>query len=145
MSDTDTGKIVDIRLNVASGQPMQVVAGAEVKAGAGLVGDRHAKAGSDRQILMMDRSTLAAMELEPGQLRENLTVDGIEVFGLTVGQKLRVGSGLEFEVGELCDPCQFVDGIRPGLREKMEGRRGLFVTPLASGTIRLDDEVTVIS
>ena len=143
MSDTSTGKIVDIRLNVARRQPMSVVESAEVKAGEGLVGDRHAKAGSTRQILMMDRAIMEALEVEPGQLRENITVEGVSLFGLQKGQKLRVGDGLEFQIGELCDPCENMDHIRPGLREKIEGQRGLFVTPLSSGTVNVGDEVTL--
>ena len=36
------GKVIDIRLNIASGQPMKVVDSAEVIANTGLAGDRHA-------------------------------------------------------------------------------------------------------
>ncbi len=143
MSDSSTGKIVDIRLNVARRQPMSVVESAEVKAGEGLVGDRHAEVGSTRQILMMDRAILEALEVEPGQLRENITVEGVSLFGLEKGQKLRVGDSLEFQIGELCDPCDNMDHIRPGLREKIQGQRGLFVTPLGSGTVSVGDEVSV--
>ncbi len=142
---SDTGKIVDIRLNVASGQPMSVVESAGVTAGQGLVGDRHAKAGSTRQILLMDATTMAALEVEPGQLRENMTVEGLPIWGLQPGQKLSIGDGLEFQVGELCDPCANMDAIRPGLQEKIEGQRGLFVTPLGSGEVKVGDSVSVVS
>ena len=142
---SETGKIVDIRLNVASRQPMSVVESAEVKAGEGLVGDRHAKPGSSRQILLMDRAVMETLEVDAGQLRENLSVEGISLFGLQKGQILRVGDSLEFQVGELCDPCGYMEEIRPGLRAEIEGRRGLFVTPLSSGQVKVGDEVTVIS
>ena len=142
---SETGKIVDIRLNVARRQPMSVVESAEVKAGEGLVGDRHAKAGSSRQILLMDRAVMETLEVEAGQLRENLSVEGISLFGLQKGQILRVGESLEFQIGELCDSCGNMELIRPGLREKIEGQRGLFVTPLSSGEVKLGDEVTVVS
>jgi len=143
MSDSSTGKIVDIRLNVARRQPMGVVESAEVKAGEGLVGDRHSKAGSTRQILMMDRAIMDVLEVEPGQLRENITVKGISLFGLEKGQILKVGDGLEFKIGELCDPCENMSHIRPGLRDKIEGQRGLFVTPLFDGTVTVGDDVSV--
>lgn len=143
MTDLATGKIVDIRLNVARRQPMSVVDSAEVKAGEGLVGDRHAEVGSTRQILMMDRAVMEVLEVDPGQLRENITVQGVSLFGLKEGQTLKVGNGLEFKIGELCDPCDNMDHIRPGLREKIEGQRGLFVTPLFSGTVNVGDDVTI--
>ncbi|NQW18835.1 MAG: MOSC domain-containing protein [Chloroflexi bacterium] len=137
------GKVIDIRLNIASGQPMNVVESAEVIAGTGLAGDRHAKAGSDRQILVMDKSVMDELGLEAGQIRENLTVDGIELLGLQPGQKLTIGGSIEFEIGELCDPCSFVESIRPGLLEKMSDKRGIFVTPLAGGKISVGDEVAL--
>jgi MOSC domain-containing protein YiiM len=143
LTDLATGKIVDIRLNVARRQPMNVVDSAEVKAGEGLVGDRHAEVGSTRQILMMDRAVMDVLEVDPGQLRENITVQGVSLFGLKEGQTLKVGNGLEFKIGELCDPCDNMDHIRPGLREKIEGQRGLFVTPLFSGTVNVGDDVTI--
>jgi MOSC domain-containing protein YiiM len=143
LTDLATGKIVDIRLNVARRQPMNVVDSAEVKAGEGLVGDRHAEVGSTRQILMMDRAVMEVLEVDPGQLRENITVQGVSLFGLKEGQTLKVGNGLEFKIGELCDPCDNMDHIRPGLREKIEGQRGLFVTPLFSGTVNVGDDVTI--
>jgi MOSC domain-containing protein YiiM len=143
LTDLATGKIVDIRLNVARRQPMSVVDSAEVKAGEGLVGDRHAEVGSTRQILMMDRAVMEVLEVDPGQLRENITVQGVSLFGLKEGQTLKVGNGLEFKIGELCDPCDNMDHIRPGLREKIEGQRGLFVTPLFSGTVNVGDDVTI--
>jgi MOSC domain-containing protein YiiM len=143
LTDSATGKIVDIRLNVARRQPMSVVETAEVKAGEGLVGDRHAEVGSSRQILMMEKAVMDVLEVDPGQLRENITVQGVSLFGLTEGQTLKVGDGLEFKIGELCDPCDNMDHICPGLREKIEGQRGLFVTPLFSGTVNVGDDVTI--
>jgi MOSC domain-containing protein YiiM len=122
---------------------MSVVESAEVKEGEGLVGDRHAEAGSTRQILMMDKAVMDTLEVDAGQLRENITVEGVSLFGLKEGQTLKVGDGLEFKIGELCDPCDNMDHIRPGLREKIDGQRGLFVTPLGSGTVSLGDDVTV--
>ena len=138
-----SGKIVDIRLNIASGQPMKVVDSAEVIANTGLAGDRHAQAGSDRQILVMDKSVMDTLGVEAGQIKENVTVDGIEIFGLQPGQKLTIGDSLEFLVGGLCDPCANMDKIRPGLLEEIKGKRGLFVTPLGAGEISIGDEVSI--
>ncbi|MEE8363039.1 MAG: MOSC domain-containing protein [Dehalococcoidia bacterium] len=144
MTDSMTGKIVDLRLSVAKRAPMRVVERVEVTAGEGLAGDRHARAGSDRQILLMDRAVLEELGLEGGQLHENITVEGLSLFGLDRGRKLRLGDGVDVQVGELCDPCDYMDNIQPGLRKRLEGQRGLFVTPLTGGTLRLGDEVSVI-
>ena len=137
------GKVVDIRLNIASGQPMKVVESAEVIANTGLAGDRHAKSGSSRQILVMDKSVMDTLGVEAGQIRENLTVEGLDIFSLQPGQKLTIGDSLEFQVGGLCDPCSFIETISPGLLEEIDGKRGLFVTPLGGGEISVGDEVSI--
>ncbi len=145
MSDNQIGKIVDIRLNVGRGEPMKVLDTAAVTANTGLDGDRHAKSGSDRQILVMDQAIMQTLEVRPGQLRENITVEGLSLFGLEKGQRIRIGYDLDFQIGELCDPCDNMDAIRPGLQEQLQGQRGLFVTPLSNGSISLGDDVTVAS
>jgi MOSC domain-containing protein YiiM len=40
---------------------------------------------------MVDSETLEAMNLSPGIIRENITTCGLNVNGLEIGQKLRVG------------------------------------------------------
>jgi len=137
------GKVIDIRLNIASGQPMKVVDSAEVIANIGLAGDRHARSGSTRQILVMDKSVMDDLGVKAGQIRENLTVEGLDIFGLKPGQKLTIGDSLEFQVGGLCDPCSFMETIRPGLLKEIDGQRGLFVTPLGGGEISVGDEVSI--
>lgn len=137
------GRVVDIRLNIASGQPMKVVESAEVIANTGLAGDRHARSGSARQILVMDKSVMDELGVKAGQIRENLTVEGLDIFDLQPGQKLTIGDSLEFQVGALCDPCSFMETIRPGLLEEIDGKRGLFVTPLGGGEISVGDEVSI--
>jgi MOSC domain-containing protein YiiM len=145
MSDNKVGKIVDIRLNIGRGEPMKVLDTAGVTANIGLDGDRHARAGSDRQILVMDKAIMQTLEVQPGQLRENITVDGLSLFGLEKGQRIKIGDALELQIGELCDPCENMDAIRPGLQEQIQGQRGLFVTPLSNGSITLGDNVIVAS
>ncbi len=140
MSQQTTGTVVDIRLNVAKGQPMQVVRSVQVSAGEGLVGDRHAKKGSSRQILLVDQSVLEKHSLQPGQLRENVTVQGMDVRSLEEGDSLTLGD-IEFTVGELCDPCGNMDAVRPGLQEAIHGERGLFLTPIGKGMLSVGDRL----
>jgi MOSC domain-containing protein YiiM len=113
-------------------------------AGRGLEGDRHAREGSGRQVLLLDASVLAAEGLAPGVLRENLTIDGIAVDALPRGARLRVGDDAVLVVHGPCEPCAFVEGVRPGLRAKLEGRRGTLTTVEKGGTLRVGDPVVVL-
>ena len=52
-----------------------------------------------------------------------------------IGQQVRVGGAL-FEITMVCDPCERMEAIRPGLQAKLEGRRGMLARVLESGASR---------
>ena len=78
--------------------------------------------------------------LEPGDLHENAVIDGIDVMTLREGQSLRLGSAL-VEVTIPCEPCIQMDRVRPGLKEQLKDRRGIFVKVLEPGIVRVGDTV----
>lgn len=110
----------------------------------GLEGCAHARAGSPRQVLLLDNETLEAMNLQPGIIRENITTRGINVNGLTAGERLRVGEA-QLEVSMACTPCDLLEKVRPELRRELRGRRGMLCRVIAGGLIRRGDSVDRIS
>lgn len=106
----------------------------------GIEGCVHGRAGSKRQVLMIDRETLDAMDLRPGILRENITTLGLNVNGLAPGEKLRAGEIL-LEVTVVCTPCYQLEKIRPGLRRELWGRRGMLCRVLQGGIARPGDAI----
>ena len=120
--------------------PMEELREARLLADFGLEGCAHAKPGIGRQVLLVDRETLEAMELAPGILRENITTDGLDVNSLPIGQHLRVGDA-RLEVTMVCTPCNQMERIRPGLRRELWGRRGMLCRVLEGGIIRPGDSI----
>jgi MOSC domain-containing protein YiiM len=110
----------------------------------GLEGCAHGRPGSKRQVLLVDRETLEAMDLLPGIIRENITTDGLNVNSLQVGQLLRVGEA-RLEVSAVCTPCDLMEAIRPGLRKELWGRRGMLCRVLDGGMIRRGDPIEKLS
>jgi MOSC domain-containing protein YiiM len=110
----------------------------------GFEGCAHARPGGKRQILLVDRETLEAMDLRPGMLRENVTTEGLNVNGLQIGQQLRMGEA-RLEVSAVCTPCDQMEAIRPGLRKELWGRRGMLCRVLEGGVIRRGDSIDKIS
>lgn len=106
----------------------------------GLEGCAHARPGGARQVLLVDRETLEAMDLRPGILFENITTEGLNVNSLPIGQHLRIGEA-RLEVTMVCTPCNQMEGIRPGLRRELWGRRGMLCRVLEGGIIRTGDSV----
>ncbi len=119
---------------------MQEVEMVEVVADLGFTGCAHARKSSKRQVLLVDRETLDAMELRPGIIRENITTAGLHVNGLALGQRLRIGLVL-LQVSAVCTPCDQLEKVRPGLRREMYGRRGMLCRVLEGGTIRAGDAI----
>lgn len=106
----------------------------------GIEGCVHACPGGKRQVLLVDCETLAAMDLRPGTLRENITTTRLNVNGLIPGEKLRIGAAL-LEVTAVCTPCDQMERIRSGLRRELWGRRGMLCRVLEAGTVRPGDEI----
>lgn len=112
--------------------------------GVGFAGCAHARAGSQRQLLLVDRETLDALELLPGIIRENITTLGLNVNGLAAGESLRIGDVL-LEVAIPCTPCSLMDKIRDGLRSEIRGRRGMLCRVMHGGTIQPGDRIERVS
>jgi len=120
--------------------PMEELSEVRALDDAGFEGCAHARPASKRQVLLVDRETLEAMDLRPGVIRENITTDGLNVNGLQIGQLLRVGEAC-LEVTSVCTPCDLMEAIRPGLRKELWGRRGMLCRILEGGVIRRGDSI----
>jgi MOSC domain-containing protein YiiM len=120
---------------------MEEVSVAEAVADLGLAGCAHARPGGGRrQVLLVDKETLDAVELRPGIIRENVTTTGLNVNGLGPGERLLVGAAL-LEVSVVCTPCGQLEKVRPGLRRELYGRRGMLCRVIEGGVIRAGDSI----
>jgi MOSC domain-containing protein YiiM len=106
----------------------------------GFEGCSHKSPEGKRQVLLVDRESLDALDLGPGMIRENITTEGLNVNGLQPGESLRVGETL-LEVTMACTPCGQMEDLRPGLRKEIRGRRGMFCRVVKGGTIRQGDTI----
>jgi len=122
------------------GFPMEEVFAAQAETDFGFATCVHARRGSKRQVLLVDKETLDAMELVPGIIRENITTQGLNVNGLKVGERLRAGGAL-LEVSMVCTPCDQMERVRPGLRRELYGRRGMLCRVIEGGTVQQGDAI----
>ena len=144
--DTDTeGKVVGLWLCVGHREPMSPAGTVRMIEGHGIEGDRHAGRGNNnaRQVLLMDRETLADFGLAAGEVRENVTTSGLDLSELQRGRRLSVGE-VELEVTGECTPCSRLEEISPGLQERSEGRRGILAAVKRSGSVSVGDGVRVL-
>ncbi len=136
------GKIVALFRPDVKGRPQVALTATEIITDQGLLGDRHGKPGSKRQVLLMDHALIEHMGLQPGDLDENVTVDGLLIDHLQPGQQLRIGS-VVLEITMPCPVCDKLDTIRPGLRSALRDRRGMFTRVLSPGHVRIGDSIII--
>src|SRR5260370_42206 len=124
--------------------PMEELSEVRAVGDAGFEGCAHARPGRKRQVLLVDRETLEAMNLRPGIIRENITTDGLNVNSLQIGNLLRVGEA-RLEVSAVCDPCDQMEAIRPGLRKELWAPRGMLFPGLEVVVLRRGDSIEKLS
>jgi MOSC domain-containing protein YiiM len=135
------GTIVNLHLARVKETPSDPVQEATAISGHGLEGDRSCRPDNPRQVLVIDRETLDALEVQPGQLKENITTTGLDLSLARPGEVLFIGGRVAMEIVGLCEPCGKMDAIRPGLRGQLDGRRGLLAMVIAGGPIEVGDSI----
>lgn len=133
-------RVVNLFCSPRPGSEMEAVREVEALEEVGFAGYAHARPGGQRQVLLMDRETLDALNLSPGMIWENITTEGFSVNALKEGESLRIGEA-RLEVTMVCTPCGKMDELRAGLRKELRGRRGMFCKVVKGGTIRQGDAI----
>ena len=76
-------------------------------------------------------------------IRENVTVEGVDVHDWPIGQQVRVGEAV-FAITMVCDPCHKMDVLREGLRAELEGKRGMLAVVVEGGEVAVGDSVELV-
>jgi MOSC domain-containing protein YiiM len=144
-----TGRIVAISISDQRGTKKRNVPGAELQAEHGIVGDAHAGPGT-RQVSLLGIESIRTMqgkgiEVRPGDFAENITTEGIEVFTLPIGTRLRLGDGALGEVTQIGKTCHDRCEIFRIVGDCVMPREGIFIRVLTGGEIRAGDEIEVLS
>jgi MOSC domain-containing protein YiiM len=136
-----TGRVVGLHRSPASKLPPERIDVAVLREDWGVEGDRHARRGSSRQVVLTQRETLDDLHLKAGTIREQLTVAGVGA--LAAGDVVTIGPTVRLQLTKPRVPCRRMDSIRPGLRAELEGRGGWCARVVAGGEVRCGDAVDV--
>jgi MOSC domain-containing protein YiiM len=140
-----SGHVVSLQLKREHWEPLVPVDQISL-GGEGIDGDRHAgRAEGKRQILLTDAGDLRDLDLKPGDLREQVTVELPGLMALPEGTRLRLGTAVLELTGE-CGPCAHIGehvGVEDpeAFRQRLEGRRGVLARVSEPGAIRVGDPV----
>ena len=137
------GTITNLHIARVKGTPSDPVQEATAISGLGLEGDRSAYEGNTRQVLFVDKEILDGAGLVPGQVKENITVTGMNVSQIQPGQVFTIGDDVTLEAVGDCEACGKMDAIRMGLMDEIQGKRGMLAKVINGGSIKVGDSLTV--
>ena len=115
----------------------------------GLEGDAHAGKWH-RQVSFLGEESIDKMRatgvegLCSGKFAENLTTEGITLYELPIGTKLKVGE-VVFEVTQIGKECHLGCEIRTLVGDCVMPREGIFGRVLVEGYIKAGDEIEVVA
>lgn len=140
-------KVLAVCISTEKGTQKFAVPEIEVRKEHGIVGDAHA-GNWHRQISLLGTESVDKVrhilpDLAPGAFAENILTEGITLYQLPVGTRLRVGETL-LEVTQIGKECHKGCAIRQLTGDCVMPREGIFVIVLEEGTIRPGDEITVL-
>ena len=153
--DERRGRLVDIFVAGAAGEPMRRVERARCLPGRGLEGDRYAlgtghwiRTDGCELTLITHQDVERAGRRGPqwfadGEHRRNLVVDGIEL-AVFRGHRVRIGA-VECAFHRLRPPCGYLDRLlQPGAGRALGKGAGIGLHVLLEGVIRVGDPVEVL-
>lgn len=141
-------KVIAINISEKKGVIKKPIEKGFFKIAHGLDGDAHAGKWH-RQVSLLGQESIDKMiekgikDLTPGKFAENITTEGIILFELPVGTKLRIGE-TEMEVTQIGKECHQGCEIRKLTGDCVMPREGIFTRVLKEGFIKAGDEIEII-
>ena len=145
---TIRGSIKAISVSKEKGTQKTNVAGAELKADFGIIGDAHS-GDWHRQVSFLEIESINEMaakgaKVGPGDFAENITTEGIDLGVLKIGGKLKLGADVELEITQLGKKCHSRCEIFEQIGDCIMPREGVFARVVKAGSINVGDLIEVI-
>ncbi|MRR37688.1 MOSC domain-containing protein [bacterium] len=143
-----SGTVIAVCVSQRKGEQKHNVDHAVLRAGHGIEGDAHAGDWHRQVSLLADESVDTmrgrGVELAPGDFAENLTIKGIDLKSLAIGQRLKVGTSVVLEVTQIGKECHNDCAIKRQVGDCVMPREGVFARVVAGGEVKAGDDITII-
>ncbi len=142
------GKIVAINISENKGTIKKEVDQGDFLENYGIKGDAHA-GNWHRQVSLLGIESIDKMKekgvegLTNGMFAENLTTEGICLYELPIGTKLKIGSTVQ-EVTQIGKECHKGCEIKVQVGDCIMPREGIFTKVLVSGVVKKGDSIEVL-
>ena len=139
-------KVIAVCISEQKGTPKHQVPEITLRRNHGIVGDAHA-GDWHRQVSLLGQESVDKMkrtlpDIPIGAFAENILTDGITLYKLPIGTRLRIGETL-VEVTQIGKECHAHCAIRKQVGDCVMPREGIFTIVLEEGTVRAGDEISI--
>lgn len=141
-------KVLAINISEEKGAIKNPIEEGFFKVNHGLEGDAHA-GNWHRQVSLLGIESVKKMKavgidvLAAGQFAENITTEGLTLYELPIGTKLKIGEVL-LEVTQIGKECHVGCKIKQLVGECVMPKEGIFAKVLEEGYIKAGDNIEVI-
>ena len=141
--------VVSINISEKKGTPKTTIDKGNLIVDFGFEGDAHAGKWH-RQVSLLAKESIEKAKgmrtdgLCHGMFAENITTEGIELYTLPVGTKLRLGDTAVIEITQIGKECHDGCAIRELVGKCIMPREGIFGRVLTGGTVKPGDSIEVI-
>ena len=144
-----SGKVVAINISEKKGTPKKTIEEGKLIEDFGFEGDAHAGKWH-RQVSLLGVESIEKAKLGPtnglchGVFAENITTEGITLYTLPVGTKLRVGECL-LEISQIGKECHEGCAVSKLVGQCVMPREGVFARVVKGGVVRAGDAVEPVT
>ncbi|GAB4168509.1 MAG: MOSC domain-containing protein [Geothermobacteraceae bacterium] len=142
-----SARVIATCISKNKGERKTPVDSVELRPEHGLVGDAHAGEWH-RQVSLLakesiDKMRALGLDVDSGDFAENITTEGIDLVGLPVGTRIRVGETL-LEVTQIGKECHNRCAIYYQAGDCVMPKEGIFARVIEGGVVKPGDEITRI-
>lgn len=146
--DVASASVVAVSISEKKGEKKHNVVSARLVADHGMEGDAHVGPWH-RQVSLLAVESIAkirakGLDVKPGDFAENITTEGICLWQLPVGTRLKVGADVLLEVTQIGKKCHQHCAIFHQVGDCVMPREGIFARVLEAGTVAAGDGIAVI-
>jgi MOSC domain-containing protein YiiM len=149
VEQTYDGRIVAVSVSLKKGVKKTNIYLGSLIENHGLENDAHA-GGWHRQVSLLAVESISkirekGIDVNPGDFAENITTEGIKLWELPVGTRLKLGEDALVEVTQIGKECHDRCAIYKQVGDCVMPREGIFVKVLKGGTIGPTDGIQIFN
>lgn len=148
LNSGSAGRVLAVSVSEKKGQKKHNIDKANLLADHGIENDAHA-GDWHRQVSLLaiesiEKIRAAGIEANPGDFAENITTEGVLLWEIPIGDRIRIGKNILGEVTQIGKECHDRCAIFQQVGDCVMPREGIFIRVLEGGEVSPGDELFVL-